>query len=115
LAELADEGSREQILALLDADLLYDDFIEREKYLRDMNRGFNPQNPPKPYDICKDYQKSYEWEQERLKRIEREQAKERAQRIRTAQPRTGPKIGRNDPCPCGSGKKYKKCHGRPGS
>jgi len=25
--------------------------------------------------------------------------------------REGPKIGRNDPCPCGSGKKYKKCHG----
>jgi preprotein translocase subunit SecA len=24
----------------------------------------------------------------------------------------GPKIGRNDPCPCGSGKKYKHCHGR---
>jgi uncharacterized protein len=24
------------------------------------------------------------------------------------------KIGRNDPCPCGSGKKYKKCHGLPG-
>ena len=22
------------------------------------------------------------------------------------------KIGRNDPCPCGSGKKYKKCHGK---
>jgi preprotein translocase subunit SecA len=26
---------------------------------------------------------------------------------------TGPKVGRNDPCPCGSGKKYKKCHGAP--
>jgi preprotein translocase subunit SecA len=25
--------------------------------------------------------------------------------------RTGEKVGRNDPCPCGSGKKYKKCHG----
>ncbi len=25
--------------------------------------------------------------------------------------REGPKVGRNDPCPCGSGKKYKKCHG----
>ncbi len=25
------------------------------------------------------------------------------------------KIGRNDPCPCGSGKKYKKCHGQKGS
>jgi preprotein translocase subunit SecA len=22
------------------------------------------------------------------------------------------KVGRNDPCPCGSGKKYKHCHGR---
>ena len=32
------------------------------------------------------------------------------------QPRTpivvAPKVGRNDPCPCGSGKKYKNCHGR---
>ncbi len=25
--------------------------------------------------------------------------------------REAPKVGRNDPCPCGSGKKYKKCHG----
>jgi len=26
--------------------------------------------------------------------------------------RESPKVGRNDPCPCGSGKKYKACHGR---
>jgi preprotein translocase subunit SecA len=26
--------------------------------------------------------------------------------------RVGPKVGRNDPCPCGSGKKYKSCHGK---
>ena len=26
--------------------------------------------------------------------------------------RRGPKVGRNDPCPCGSGKKYKQCHGK---
>jgi preprotein translocase subunit SecA len=26
--------------------------------------------------------------------------------------RDEPKVGRNDPCPCGSGKKYKQCHGR---
>lgn len=25
--------------------------------------------------------------------------------------RTEPMVGRNDPCPCGSGKKYKRCHG----
>jgi preprotein translocase subunit SecA len=28
-----------------------------------------------------------------------------------SQRRTGDKVGRTDPCPCGSGKKYKKCHG----
>jgi preprotein translocase subunit SecA len=37
----------------------------------------------------------------------------RAQPRVTVQPvrRDGPKIGRNDPCPCGSGLKFKKCHG----
>jgi len=25
------------------------------------------------------------------------------------------KVGRNQPCPCGSGRKYKMCHGRPGA
>jgi preprotein translocase subunit SecA len=40
--------------------------------------------------------------------------------VATAAPKTVPftraggKIGRNDPCPCGSGKKYKQCHGRLG-
>jgi uncharacterized protein YecA (UPF0149 family) len=38
----------------------------------------------------------------------REQAdRERLAPIR----RDAPKVGRNDPCPCGSGKKYKKCCG----
>jgi len=33
---------------------------------------------------------------------------------KAAQPveRHTPKVGRNDPCPCGSGKKYKHCHGK---
>jgi preprotein translocase subunit SecA len=26
--------------------------------------------------------------------------------------RDQPKVGRNDPCPCGSGKKFKQCHGK---
>ncbi|MDE6637181.1 MAG: SEC-C domain-containing protein [Muribaculaceae bacterium] len=31
----------------------------------------------------------------------------------TRQPmKAQPKVGRNDPCPCGSGKKYKNCHGK---
>jgi preprotein translocase subunit SecA len=29
----------------------------------------------------------------------------------SASRRSAPYVGRNDPCPCGSGKKYKKCHG----
>jgi preprotein translocase subunit SecA len=36
-----------------------------------------------------------------------------APNVPASQPQTqGPKVGRNDPCPCGSGKKYKKCCGR---
>ncbi len=38
---------------------------------------------------------------------ERSEANSRNMQIR----RTGPKVGRNEPCPCGSGKKYKNCHG----
>jgi preprotein translocase subunit SecA len=30
----------------------------------------------------------------------------------TSMKRGGVKVGRNDPCPCGSGKKYKQCHGK---
>ncbi len=35
---------------------------------------------------------------------------EQAVKVKTIQ-RQGERVGRNDPCPCGSGKKYKKCHG----
>jgi preprotein translocase subunit SecA len=31
--------------------------------------------------------------------------------VKAAPVKVEPKVGRNDPCPCGSGKKYKKCHG----
>ncbi len=47
---------------------------------------------------------------------ERQQAEAAARRSRQAQQQTvvrqGKKVGRNDPCPCGSGKKYKQCHGK---
>lgn len=32
--------------------------------------------------------------------------------VRSEPVRVGPKVGRNDPCPCGSGKKFKNCHGK---
>ena len=42
------------------------------------------------------------------------QAPPAGERDTTPQPfqRMGSKVGRNDPCPCGSGKKYKQCHGQ---
>jgi len=41
------------------------------------------------------------------------QPQRRAAAKPTTQVRNAPKVGRNDPCPCGSGKKYKQCHGKP--
>jgi preprotein translocase subunit SecA len=41
---------------------------------------------------------------------ERKEAQGGSDTVETVR-REGPKVGRNDPCPCGSGKKYKKCHG----
>jgi preprotein translocase subunit SecA len=38
-------------------------------------------------------------------------APQRIPQPQVTQVNQGPKVGRNDPCPCGSGKKYKKCHG----
>lgn len=46
-------------------------------------------------------------EQQRRMVLGRGEAEERKTPVRREK-----KVGRNDPCPCGSGKKYKKCHGR---
>ncbi|MFO1430807.1 MAG: preprotein translocase subunit SecA [Candidatus Competibacteraceae bacterium] len=43
---------------------------------------------------------------------EGEQLQEEEQAAHTPYVRQGRKVGRNEPCPCGSGKKYKHCHGR---
>jgi preprotein translocase subunit SecA len=43
-----------------------------------------------------------------------EEPAEDGPRITIPLKREMPKVGRNDPCPCGSGKKYKQCCGRSG-
>jgi preprotein translocase subunit SecA len=56
-----------------------------------------------------------EHEFQRKKKRELEQARMAGANGATeaaAQRRTGKKVGRNEPCPCGSGKKYKVCHGK---
>ena len=44
--------------------------------------------------------------------IETTQDSESQRRVQTLMGDGVPRVGRNDPCPCGSGKKYKLCHGR---
>ncbi|MEP7321696.1 MAG: preprotein translocase subunit SecA [Saprospiraceae bacterium] len=49
-------------------------------------------------------------EQTRKRAAMQSAGREEAPKVETIR-RSDPKIGRNDPCPCGSGKKYKQCHG----
>jgi Mlc titration factor MtfA (ptsG expression regulator) len=44
-----------------------------------------------------------------LERVFRQKLSARVQALTAARKRGGPRFGRNSPCPCGSGKKYKKC------
>jgi hypothetical protein len=120
LADLRDLESQPAIKALYQADLI-DEWVMGD--LEDYLDLFRPDAPPpiydsEPYDIPATYEG-----------LRRQAASERA-RLQTAAPpvwddrgysapvvfepyvRTTPKVGRNDPCPCGSGKKYKYCHGK---
>jgi preprotein translocase subunit SecA len=56
-------------------------------------------------DVEKQFQRRKSRELEQARRAGAGPAEAVQQRVR------GEKVGRNDPCPCGSGKKYKKCHG----
>ncbi|WP_163373108.1 preprotein translocase subunit SecA [Endozoicomonas acroporae] len=55
-----------------------------------------------------------QFEHARAQGVEAEAARQEAPEEETHQPfvREGRKVGRNDPCPCGSGKKFKQCHGK---
>lgn len=80
------------------------DIFARYQHLRDDPESDSPHHP----DAAGIAQRRAEQEA-RFAQLRREQA---ARQFATPQPRqVPPKTGRNDPCPCGSGKKYKKCHG----
>jgi preprotein translocase subunit SecA len=52
-----------------------------------------------------------EFQRKKRRELEQAHAVSSAESSAPAQRVIGEKVGRNDPCPCGSGKKYKKCHG----
>lgn len=131
LADLRDTVSQPQIVALYKRGLIDDSVMGG---LKDYLACFKPDaHPPRAasreYDILRTYK--------RLHQQAAREAKSRAkatQRAPTSQPaptpsdpqttsygqpttpepfvRSQPKVGRNDPCPCGSGRKYKHCCGK---
>ena len=56
-------------------------------------------------------QEGREYQHAQSANLAQEQGEEAAPAAQPVQ-RLGPKVGRNDPCPCGSEKKYKQCHGK---
>jgi preprotein translocase subunit SecA len=63
--------------------------------------------PAKPEDEAREIERRQRHQQQELQY--QAGAAGKAEELKPV--RTGAKVGRNDPCPCGSGKKYKKCHG----
>lgn len=115
LADLQDEASRSQALSVIALDGMDSFILDREQYEAQM-RGEIRDDDPLIYDLAGKYIDLAERE-ERALALEKQAAARLAQE-RPARSATKPapqaKIGRNDSCPCGSGKKYKHCHGRPG-
>ena len=52
-----------------------------------------------------------EYQHEQAQQLASEENQEEDLAAHQPYTRDGSKIGRNDPCPCGSGKKFKQCHG----
>jgi preprotein translocase subunit SecA len=66
---------------------------------------FLMRTPDEEEEMIRQYQQRKRREQKEMQMISSGTMEKPQQVIRKE------KIGRNDPCPCGSGKKYKKCHG----
>jgi uncharacterized protein YchJ len=59
----------------------------------------------------KDMKAVQAWLEKNKERVEKGDFKEEAAAPGVTVVNSGPQVGRNDPCHCGSGKKFKKCHG----
>jgi hypothetical protein len=124
LASLTDPEARDMIRTAFQEDLVETFWID-EKFVERLYREGGEKPHPSP-DWVEDYREDYRRHIERQNRPPVSQRPSpmpsRASSYREPpyeppplQPpetirNTGPKLGRNDPCWCGSGKKYKKCH-----
>ncbi|MGD0040509.1 MAG: SEC-C metal-binding domain-containing protein, partial [Isosphaeraceae bacterium] len=125
--DLADPLARDMIQSAFDEDLIDEDIVDRKTAWKIYDRGGETYQPNAPW--FEEYSASYLEEQsyrERMARTPQVQFPSRTSypsfspgrkeappaRVQPIEPfrYTAPKIGRNDPCWCGSGKKYKRCH-----
>jgi ribosomal protein L7/L12 len=113
LADLQDEASQPHVLALYKAGMIAEWIMgDRQEYLAYSRRkAKRAKGAPRSFDVLNTY--------EQLHREAAEEARQRASAARRAaaaprpaQLRAQPKVGRNAPCPCGSGRKYKHCCGK---
>jgi hypothetical protein len=106
-------GLMDEQIAGGEADIVFEiretpvlqNIYEKYEELKEWAGEFSPFHP-NAKELEAKRQKEAEKARQELARWQREQA---LAELEAMPVRTGPKIGRNDPCPCGSGKKYKKC------
>lgn len=125
--ELLDSNTAPQVLSML--DMLWMNHLENMESLRDAVRlrAYGQHDPLVEYrreshilyrQLLEDFEKWLEENRERVTQSEAQkpqinlEAKHPGGIYDTAKNNDGDKVGRNDPCPCGSGKKFKKCHGK---
>jgi len=89
------------------------DHCERRKYSQRAGTWFGLCLHPSDESLRFGLKLEYPWQSDRrLEALTRRAARGGNLRDVFKAARKRPKLGRNDPCPCGSGRKYKKCHGQ---
>src|SRR5918999_1602300 len=105
-----EEAERRTLLSVVDSR--WREHLHDMDYLREGIGwgGVPPRRPPgekKRGGLCN-------FREEEMQQLSYSGGEEPNQRPKSPR-KTASKVGRNEPCPCGSGKKYKKCHGQPGA
>lgn len=120
LGKLQDEPSQKQILAMIRQGVTDSGVITRDRYEQFLSGKKSPRQPV-PFDIYKIYASSESFDQMMQNMLGGTTSETpdhshdlvaRAKRIEAMNKRAKGSIGRNDPCSCGSGKKYKNCCGK---
>ncbi|MBR2602420.1 MAG: preprotein translocase subunit SecA [Clostridia bacterium] len=123
----------ERVMLLRSVDTRWMDHIDAMDQLRDGIgfRAYSGKNPVTEYQIEAGHmfeELNHLIREDTVRRVYQTKVQVTPERVQTAKPtdarlagdgprqprkvKAAQKVGRNDPCPCGSGKKYKNCHGR---